>query len=104
LPERQFVVQPLHVLKTGFWDVAKINLPKLLLQDARLLKLRNLASLAESCNEQIRSRENYRIHNGAMTNLTHNMRLYDEPLVQQLVALKAAIQEYEELDKNALAG
>ncbi len=95
LAERRSVVQPLSVLKIGFWDIAKVNLPKALLAGERLLKLRNVASLADGCNEQIRSRENCRMHNGAMSNFSERMRAYDEPLVQSLLALKAAIDEYE---------
>ncbi|MBE3088434.1 MAG: hypothetical protein IMZ71_04910 [Chloroflexi bacterium] len=95
LAEQKAVVRPLSVLKVGFWDIAKINLPKALLRNDRLLKLRNVAALADDCNEQIRSRENYRINNGAMSNFSQRMRIYDEPLVQSLAELKTAIDEYE---------
>ena len=97
LAQDKSVIKPLLVLKTGFWDIAKVNLPKTLFVGDRLLKLRNLVSLAEDCNEQIRSRENYRIHNGAMTNFSTTMRLYDEPLLQELNALKASAADCEKL-------
>ena len=95
LAEQKSVVRPLLVFKVGFWDIAKVNLPKALLRGDGLLKLRNVAALADDCNEQIRSRENYRIHNGAMSNYVDRMRLYDEPLLQSLLKLETAIGEYE---------
>jgi hypothetical protein len=95
LAEQKVVVRPLSVLKVGFWDIAKVNLPKALLTNDRLLKLRDVAALADDCNDQIRSRENYRIHNGAMSNFSQRMRIYDEPLAQSLAELKTAIDEYD---------
>lgn len=92
LSEGKSVVQPLMLFKTGFWDVAKINLPATFLGGDRLLKLRNIVSLAEACNEQIRSRENYRIHNGAMSNYASRLSQYDEPLGESMLALKAALE------------
>lgn len=95
LSDNKSVVDPLVPLKTGFWDIVKINLPRALLSGGRLLKLRNIALLAETTNEQIRSRENYRINNGSMSNFSSRIRLYDESLKQSLKDVKAAIGEYE---------
>jgi hypothetical protein len=101
LAEEKTLVQPLALLKTGFWDVAKVNLPKALLQGDRLLRLRAIAAQAESCNEQIRSRENHRVHNGAMSNFASRLKLYDEALERTLMALQGTLDDY---DKATVPG
>jgi hypothetical protein len=64
----------------------------------RLAWLRNLVFLAEQVNEEVYSRENYRIHNGAMSNYDARMRIYDESLVRGLRALEEEITAYEKVD------
>jgi len=104
LTERKFFIQPMKLFNTGFWDVAKINLPETRREGSQLSKLRNLVFRTETCNEQIRSRENYRILTGANRNfgdqlrhhdefLEQELRQYDEPLRDNLLALKAALEE-----------
>lgn len=95
LGEDKVLVQPLFLLKTGFWDLAKLNLPKKLLRGNRLVRLRNITFLAEQVNEEIRSREGYRIHNGAMSNYIKRMRIYDESLVGILQDLSAEMRSFE---------
>ena len=103
LAEDKSIVQPLFMMKTGFWDLAKINLPEKLLVGDRLARLRNLAFLAEQVNSEVRSRENYRIHNSAMTNYSTRMRIYDESLVKVLLALTQEIAAYEEGERKRTA-
>jgi hypothetical protein len=97
LKEHKTIVEPLRLLKIGFWDIAKVNLPKSLLKGNQMLKLRDVAAIIDDCNEQIRSRENYRIHNGAMSNFEGRMRHYDEGLMESLSSLQSAIADYEKI-------
>lgn len=103
LAENRSIVQPLFMMKTGFWDLAKINLRERLLVGDRLTRLRNLAFLAEQVNSEIVSRENYRIHNVAMSNYSTRMRIYDESLVRVLQALAREIAAYEEDESKRTA-
>ena len=91
LAYNQSIVQPMRLFRTGFWDVAKFNLIPALLIGERLQKIHKAATLAELCNEQIRSRENYRIHNASMNNYSQRLLNYDEPLRDALLVLKAAL-------------
>ena len=69
LDQRMLVVTPLSLLQTGFWDLAKVNLPQRLIRDGdMLISIRNVSRMTDEVNETIRSRENYRLHNGAMSN------------------------------------
>ena len=95
LAENKFNVQPLSLMKIGFWELAKVNMPTKLLGNDKLARLRNLVFLAEQVNDQIRSRENYRIHNETKSNFSGRMRLYDERLVSILLALAQEILAYE---------
>ncbi len=95
LAENKCIVQPLSLMKIGFWELVKVNAPTKLLGNDELARLRDLVLLAEQVNDQIRSRENYRIHNGAMSNFSGRMRLYDERLVSILQALAQEIVAYE---------
>jgi hypothetical protein len=91
------IVQPLFILKTGFWELAKVQFPRTLLRGNRLVSLRSIVFYAEQANEEIRSRENYRIHNEAMSNFHHRMHLYDESIggVLRLLAAEMAVFENE---------
>jgi hypothetical protein len=95
LAEDRSVVQPLPVLQDRFWDVVKLNPPTDLIMNGKLEKLNKLMSVTSIVNEQVRSRENYRLHNGAMTNFRERMRKYDELLIRQLIILKVQIDEFE---------
>lgn len=95
LPEKKSVVQPLLFLKIGFWDVAKFSLSQGALAPDRLMKLRQAVTLAEQANEEIRSRETYRLHNGAMSNFHGHMAIYDEALLRTLEELNNAMAAYE---------
>ena len=87
LSEEKTLTTPLCLMKTGFWDLAKVNLPKSLLVGDKLGRLRDLGFLTEYVNEAIRSRENYRIHNESMTNYTDRLRTADELLIKNLETL-----------------
>ncbi len=99
LPEKKSFVQPLSLLKAGFWDVAKVNLGLNALPPGQLVKLRQALSLAEQANEQIRSRETYRLHNSAMSNFHDHLAIYGGVLLKTLEKLNAAVTAYESGDR-----
>ncbi len=96
LDQGKTIVQPLFTMKTGFWDLAKVNLTGILLAGDRLVRLRNLVFLAEQVNDEVRSRENYRINNTASTGLCDRMKMVDEHLVGVLQLLDEEIAAYED--------
>ena len=98
LAEDKTMTQPLVLMKTGFWDLAKVNLPKDLLVGNRLARLRDLGFLTEYVNESIRSRENYRIHNEAMNNYKDRLHTADELLIKNLQNLAGELDVYEKDD------
>ena len=57
----KIVKTPLNLLESGFWDLVKINLPQKLVKAGILVKIRNIVLLTNKINEEIRSRENFRI-------------------------------------------
>ena len=101
LDQNKTLVQPLFTMKTGFWYLAMINLPGILLAGDRLVRLRSLAILSEQVNDEVRSRENYRIHNTAMSDYAARMKMYDELLVRTLHLLDEEIAAYEDDQKKS---
>ena len=99
LPEKKSVIQPLSLLKTGFWDVARVSLSQSALPPERLMQLRQAVSLAEQANEEIRSRETYRLHNGAMSNYHDHLAIYDKALLKTLEELGTAVAAYERVGR-----
>jgi hypothetical protein len=59
LARKEERVQPLSLLKTGFWDVTRVSVNRGALSPKRLMQLRQAISLAEQANEEIRSRGIY---------------------------------------------
>jgi len=100
LGEQKSLVQPLSLLKTGFWDVAKVTLRQDTLPPEQLMKLRQVVSLTEQVNEEIRSRETYRLHNGAMSNFHDHLAFYDGALLKTLGELGTAVAAYESADRQ----
>ena len=95
LSEGRSVVKALQPLKTGFWEIAKTNTPSELFTRERLAELRNLGAFAEAINEQIRSRETYRLHNSAMDSFKRRMKVYDETLVTIFNQFDADMSAYQ---------
>ena len=61
----------------------KINFPERLIKEKELLvKIRSLTQLIDHTNESIRSRENYRINNGAMNNYESRLQKYDNTILE----------------------
>ena len=71
------------MLQNSTWDVIKINFPERLIKEKELLvKIRSLTQLIDHTNESIRSRENYRINNGAMNNYESRLQKYDNTILE----------------------
>ena len=88
------VVLPLTELKGEMWDLVKHNLPKILTDDIETLVLvRDCSTHVDRMNATIRSRQDYRTHNKAMTSYSSEMRIYDTALLEQGVELLAQLNE-----------
>ena len=101
LDQGNYIIPPLVLIRSGFWDIAKVSLPQALLEGSRLLSLRTAAVRADLANEQVRSRESYRVHSSALSNFTAVLRAYDQALVETLANAKAAIDDYNHLMSKA---
>ena len=95
LKQGRRVVKPLSLLQTSAWDLVKISRPGRLFVPNTIVKLREIVTLAGQLNEEIRSRESYRIYNGAMNNYLEVLRLYDENLLAAHNQLRASLKAYE---------
>jgi hypothetical protein len=85
IDQKKELVPPLLLLKTGFWDLLKANLPKRLVKNTELLeRLQALSLLANHINEEIRSRQNYKNASSAMSNYNSTIKIHDEILVSDL--------------------
>ncbi|MBA7503854.1 hypothetical protein ES706_02475 [subsurface metagenome] len=95
--EEQRVLSPLNLLESGFWDLVKINLPQKLTEGDVLLKIRKVALITDRTNEQIRSRENYRIHNQAMRGYISTLRQYDRMILSSITKLEESLKELQSM-------
>ena len=84
IDSRQSIVNPLTILKTGFWDLLKFHLPKKLTEKDTLKTVSEVVQFSEEFNEIIRSRENFRNNNRALTSYGLQMKSYDEILVKSM--------------------
>lgn len=83
LNDKKFIVMPLLLLQTGFWDLLKTNIPDILVNEPELLsKIRAITQATDGINELIRSREIYRLHNHAYSNYFDRTELYDNLVIQ----------------------
>ncbi len=94
LKEKKSVVRPLQTLREGFWDVAKFNLPKKLVENANALKtLKDISKETSYTNEVIRSRESWRANNSAMSNFESRLEIYNSDLLGLFKSLKALTED-----------
>ena len=92
LSQRQSIVTNITTLKNDFWDFIKFNIPKDLLKNNGLLKnLQDILSLTKSINENIHSRETYRLNNGAMDNFVTRLGYYDNLILSEIEKLRGFI-------------
>ena len=95
LNQNKNIITNITTLKNDFWDLIKFNIPKDLLENNDLLKrLQNISSLTKSINENINSREMYRLNNGAMDNFTIRLQYYDELIFTENERLKGLITAF----------
>lgn len=88
LDKNQSMVGPLKSLQSGAWDLLKVYIPPKLSQRKQTIqKLEEVAYAVARINEEISSRESYRISNGAMDNYTRRMKIYDQILEGELTQL-----------------
>lgn len=95
----KMVVSPLDLLESGFWDLVKINLSQKLTKGDVLLKIRKVALLIDRTNEQIRSREDYRTHNRAMTGYITTLHRYDNIILNSIATLEESLKELQSIEK-----
>ena len=84
LNEHEDLVSSLFCLQNEFWNLIKINLPKKLVEKDIRVRLRDIIFLTEKINDDIRSRENYRINNRAMTNYESRLKIYDDVILKNI--------------------
>lgn len=96
LPEQKMNTDPLTTFRLGFWDLAKLNLsPNLLIGD-RLEFLRNVVVTGDILNQQIQTRETYRLHNQLHDNFPEVMVELNNMLIQNSTMLLSQMNKYEE--------
>ncbi len=101
LRDGKHVIKPIPILINSSWDLIKINFPKKISNDSKLLvEIRSIMITICSVNETIRSREMYRQNNGAMSNFNNRMKIYDDillqdtdPLIKNLESLRGKLEE-----------
>jgi hypothetical protein len=98
LDEHKSVVPPLIQLQSGFWDLLKINLsfPKKIRKFDTSINLIRIAKNLTEMNETIKSRQDYRINNEAMSNYNSRMKIYDDMLLHGSEELRKLLTELQE--------
>jgi len=81
------IVIPLIPFHNEMWALLKINFPKHLSNFIIIKKFGNVSSDIDAINEIIRSRENYRTHNAAMTHYNDRMLIYNSILENKIGSL-----------------
>ena len=82
-------------MKTGFWEIAKINPTTAMIKNGSIATLSNIEFKAEEVNEHIRSREHYRINSEAMTNFYTVLKIYDQNILRAMSDLSQLIIVYQ---------
>lgn len=97
LTQDKTLVAPLLLLSTGSWELLKASIPERFFKGKGSLKLVTDAfALANAINQTVRSRENYRISNGAMSNFAGRMKLYDHDLAAKNESLLDFLKKLED--------
>jgi hypothetical protein len=79
--EGKTLIGPINTLHTSAWELLRLYLPRQIGGKAAILgSVTEVYMLTHRINEVIRSREDYRIHNGSMSNFATRMAAYDEQL------------------------
>ena len=101
ISEARFVVIPLESLEMGFWDLIKYNLPNTLIDGHRLITINEIAVSMNRINEHIKSRENFRINNRALSNANSTRKMYNDTILKEmeilLSLLNSSLPDYDML-------
>ena len=90
LAQEKSTVFPFRVLKEGFWDLAKVNLPRSLAENPQgIQRLRDVSQFTSRYNEVLRARENWHVNNQPMENYGRRLEYYDK----ELLRLQGLLQE-----------
>jgi hypothetical protein len=93
LQTNKHVVVPLELLEMSFWNIIKYNLPNKLIDDDRMVIIRDIAARTNRINERVQSRENFRISNQAMSNFHTSLGIYNKNLLDEINELITVLDE-----------
>lgn len=92
LAKGEWLLNPLEPLEAGFWNLAKLNLPKSInASSASLEDLQRVARLTFKVNEVIHSRESFRVGNQESRTFNPKLGGYDQLLHRLQAELVDAI-------------
>jgi uncharacterized protein YukE len=93
LKQEKSIITPLRLLQTQAWELLRVYMPPALNHAVILTEVTGAYNATFTLNELIRSREEYRLHNGAMSNFGTRMVAYDQTIQQNLTRLAASIDK-----------
>lgn len=88
LAEKMHIVSPLVPFEDEMWSVIKMNIPKKLLDNQIFYNAVITYSLIRYTNEIIRSREDFRNQNGALSTYNDKISKYDQILLEKINFIK----------------
>ena len=77
LEEKETIVSALDIPRADFWEVFKHNYDPKFFSNEQIAIIKEIYSKIHSIAVNIESRENYRISNGAMSNFSDRMKIYN---------------------------
>jgi len=95
LSQRMSLVEPLPLLRIGFWEILRLEPSSKFFRIEEKSNLHELYDLTERINERLRAREQFKVNNGAMSNFESIMKIHDDGLIKELAKLKESLQSLE---------
>lgn len=96
LEKGKLVVGPLWLFVSDFWGLVRLNIPRALARDPSLLtEAKIVARRSEAVNEMMKSRENYRVNNQALSGFTDAMAVYDRSIREEITTLQSHLAKLE---------
>jgi hypothetical protein len=93
-PKRnKLILKPLLPLKIGFWDIVLIDIFPDEIKSEFLLKIREIDLSERKINEQIKSRENYKIANIEAHDISSTIKRYDQMLKKNSEELRGILMD-----------
>ncbi|WP_414470406.1 hypothetical protein [Methanobacterium sp. ACI-7] len=93
-PQRnKLILKPLLPLKIGFWDTILIDIFPDEIKSEFLLKIREIDIHERKINEQIKSRENYKIANIEAHDISSTIKRYDRMLQKNFEELRGTLMK-----------